>query len=237
MDRFLNDTLVIIFLLLSTALLASCSSAPAKTTTSDAPGAQFSDLSELDYSPPQDDYRMGIADLLSISVFQADELSKEVRIDARGNITLPLLGTIKAAGLSQAEFETDLARRLQADYLQNPQVTVFIKERTNQRVTIEGEVKKSGVFPLEGNMTLLQAIALADGLGNLASPSRIVIFRQANKRVKAYNVNLDSIRNGKARDPYIKGDERIVVHRSDSRYWLREVGTLLNPVRFIFPNL
>ena len=176
-----------------------------------------------------EDYRIGAADLLDIKVFQADELSREVRVDAHGNITLPLVGKIPVAGLTQSEAEQKLASIMQRNLLQNPQVTVFIKEFTSQRVTVEGQVKKPGVYPLAGQTSVLQAIAMAEGPSDLAATDKVVLFRRQGNQSKAHLIDLNAIRNGKAPDPYVRNDDRIVIHRSDSRFWMRETATLLSP--------
>lgn len=205
--------------------LWGCSSTPNNSGDNEAAqaGTIFSNNRELDYVSGAEEYRIGPSDLLEIKVFQADELSRDVRVDPQGNITLPLLGKIPVAGQTQAELEQKLAGLMQKSMLQDPQVTVFIKEFTSQRVTVEGEVNKPGVYPISGQATVLQAIAMGEGLTNLASPDRVVLFRNAGKQTKAYRLDLNAIRDGKARDPYVRNDDRIVVHRSDSRFWMKEV--------------
>jgi polysaccharide export outer membrane protein len=215
-------------LLCALLLIGGCSSSTVvnaedgKTLTAGARG--------LDYTAGAEDYRLGAADLLEIKVFQADELSREVRVDAHGSITLPLLGKIQVAGLTQSETEQKLANLMQQNLLQNPQVTVFIKEFTSQRVTVEGQVKKPGVYPIAGQATVLQAIAMAEGPSDLAATDKVVLFRRHGQQNKTYLVDLNAIRNGQAPDPYVRNDDRIVMHRSDSRYWMRETATLLSPL-------
>lgn len=218
-------------------LLNGCSSTGFSESTTNESGEKiFSDLKELDFTPPKQEYKIGTSDLLAIKVFQADELSQSVRVDPRGNISMPLIGSVRAEGLSQFQLQSAIAQKLKASYLQNPQVTVSIEEFTKQRVTVEGEVQKAGVYPIQGEITLLQSIALAGGSSNLADPSKTVIFRKkGGGAVKAYNLDLTAIREGKMQDPYILNDDRVIVHRSGSRYWMREIGTLLNPVRMISP--
>ena len=223
-----------------TLVIAACSStgpAPTGAASTQTPDGKsiFSDVAELDFNPPKEDYRIGANDLIDIKVFQAPELSQSSRVDPQGNISLPLVGTIKAAGLTPSSLEQNIAKLLSAKYLQDPQVTVFMKEFTTQRVTVEGEVQKSGVFPIQGEMTLLQAVALAGGMNPLADPSKTVLFRKQGNALKAYNINLNFVRDGKMRDPYIRNDDRIIVHRSDTRFWLRETGSLLNPLRVLIP--
>ncbi|HPQ97683.1 MAG: polysaccharide export protein [Thiothrix sp.] len=190
----------------------------------------FSDPAELNRQPVVQEYRIGPSDLLDIQVFRADEFSRKVRVDQRGNISLPMLGVIPVQGLTQIELEHRLEQLL-LRYLQAPEASVFIDQAVARRVTVSGEVKKSGVFPLEGNLTLSQAVALSEGLNTLADPGRTVLFRRTDRTVKAYLLNLDAIRNGSMPDPYLQDDDRIVIHRSDSRFWLHEVGTLLSSFR------
>ncbi len=217
-------------LLISVLALQGCSStAPASDATT---GVKFSDNKELDYTPPNQAYKIGPSDLITIKVFQADELSGELRVDPQGNISMPLIGTIPVMGLNQFQLEKKLAAQLGAKYLQDPQVTVTVKEAAMQRVTVEGEVNKAGMFPIQGDISVLQAVALAGGLSNLADPAKIALFRKQGNDMKVYNLNLDQIRAGQMRDPYIRNDDRIIIGRSGSRYWLREVGTLFTPYRF-----
>ena len=164
-----------------------------------------------------DIYRIGPSDLLAIKVFQAEELSGEVRVDQRGAITLPLLGNVRIAGLTQAEAEKRLAELLGANLLQNPQVSIFIKEFTNQRITIEGAVNKQGVFPLNGKITVLQAIALAGGLGEKAKSDSIVLFRKESAGDRVYSIDINLIREGKITDPLVMNDDRIVVQESETQ--------------------
>lgn len=213
--------------------LSACSSTGG-TSAGDAAGEAvaggiFSNLNELDYTASSEEASIATGDMLNIKVFQADELSGKVRVDSNGQISLPLIGAFNVAGSTPIEVETKIKGLLGKKYLQNPQVTVFMETFTNQRVTLEGEVTKPGVYPISGSVTLLQAITLGEGITGLADTSKIVLFRRVGDQTKAYNLNLDSIRNAKMRDPYIRGDDRIIVHRSDSRYWLRETASLLSP--------
>lgn len=177
----------------------------------------IADMNALSAQQGRPDYRIGPSDLLDIKVFQADELSRQVRVDQRGDITLPLMGTIRVAGLTQNGLEQRLASLMGKNLLQNPQVSVFIKEFTAQRVTIEGEVGKQGVFPLSGQVTVLQAIAMAGGLGEFAASNQVMLFRKQGSGVRTYQIDLDAIRNGLANDPYVQNDDRIVVQRNVQR--------------------
>ena len=171
----------------------------------------LSDMQELARQRGNVAYRIGPSDLLAIKVFQAKELSGEVRIDQSGEITLPLLGNVRLSGLTPAQAEKRLATLLGANLLQNPQVSIFVKQYTNQRITIEGEVNKQGVFPLKGQITILQAIALAGGLRQQAKTDSIALFRKESKGNRIYYIDIGLIREGRVEDPFVKNDDRIVV--------------------------
>src|SRR5258708_8079574 len=114
------------------------------------------------------DYRIGAEDLLEIQVFGVDQLARTVRVNSFGMVSLPLIGPTPVGGMTAQEAERLIARSLAEKYLQDPQVSVFIKEYTNQRVTIEGAVQKPGIYPLRGETSLLRAIAMAGGPGSLS---------------------------------------------------------------------
>ena len=163
------------------------------------------------------EYRVGPQDLLEISVFQVTELNRTVRVNTSGDISLPLVGVIRAGGRTVQELESDIAKSLDAKFLQNPQVTVFVKEFTSQRVTLEGSVKKPGIYPLTGRTTLLQSIAMAEGLDQLADLKGIVIFRVVDGKKMGARFDIKAIRAGSAADPLVYGDDIIVVDQSGSK--------------------
>lgn len=178
-----------------------------------------------------DDYRIGPSDLIEISVFQVPELSKTVRVGARGNLSLPLIGQVQAGGLTSQELEALIAKKLQESYLQNPQVSVFIKEFISQRVTVEGNVNKTGVFPITGKTTLLQAIALAGGLDKLANDEDIKLFRErkdGSREILAYQ--LAPIRKGEVPDPVLSTNDVIVVGKSAGRSALKDITETLRDI-------
>jgi polysaccharide export outer membrane protein len=123
------------------------------------------------------EYRIGPDDVLSVVVWRNETFSRVVRVRPDGKITLPLLNDIQAAGLSSAKLGGQIADRL-AEFLDSPRVTVIVQEINSAKVTVMGEVKKPGVYPMRGEMTVLDAIALAEGLGEFASPNQMVILRK-----------------------------------------------------------
>lgn len=164
------------------------------------------------------DYRIGAQDLLQISVFGVQDLDKEVRVNSNGQISLPLVGGVMAGGKTIPELEADLAKKYADGFLQNPQVSVFVKEYTSQRVTLEGAVKKPGIYPITGRTSLLQAIALAEGVDDkIADLGGIVLMRQVGGRRKAAVYDLRLVRKGLVEDPQVYGDDIVVVEQSGSK--------------------
>src|SRR5258708_1825648 len=112
---------------------------------------------------PAGDYRIGPQDTLEIDVFQLSDLNRTVQVDSGGQILLPLLGQVPAAGKTSRELSTDIAAQLGEKYVNNPQVTVVVKEAQGQRITVDGAVTQPGVYSLAGPTTLMQTAALAQG--------------------------------------------------------------------------
>lgn len=169
------------------------------------------------------DYKVGPNDLLDIEVLDLENSKRTVRVNAAGAITLPLIGAVVVAGLTAQQIENHLATKYSEKYLQNPQVSVFIKEFTTERITIDGAVVKPGIYPLTGQITLLRALALAGGFGPIAESSEVMLFRvneKGERQVATFDV--DKIRSGKSDDPVIKGDDLIVVQRDANRRLLKD---------------
>lgn len=218
---------LLLFLL---ACVAACSSGPSARTS----GGGAAEMGTPGKSmPPPDttssggaytgvsDYRVGPQDLIEITVFQVPDLSRTVRVNSGGQISLPLIGVVQAGGLTIQQLEKEIGRKLSEKYLQNPQVTAFVKEFTSQRVTLEGSIAKPGIYPLTGRTTLLQAIAMGGGLDKLADPRGIVVFRQISGKKMGAVFDLRNIRSGKDEDPMVYGDDIIVVEQSGSKTALR----------------
>jgi polysaccharide export outer membrane protein len=164
------------------------------------------------------DYRVGSQDLLEISVFGVQDLNKEVRVNSNGQISLPLIGGVMAGGRTIPELEKDLASKYASGFLQNPQVSVFVKEYASQRITLEGAIVKPGIYPITGKTTLLQAIALSGGVDDkIADLGGIVLMRQVNGKRMAAVYDLRAVRHGTMNDPQVYGDDIIVVETSGSK--------------------
>lgn len=163
------------------------------------------------------DYRIAPMDTLKINVFQVPELSGDFEVDLLGNISLPLVGEVKAADLTMTQLDRTLSSKLGEKYLQNPDVTVGLKHSTRRNVTVEGAVNNPGMFAINGPTTLLQAIAIAKGVSQDSNPHRVAIFRTIDGKRMAAAFDLYSVRRGKMEDPPVYAGDIIVVDGSRIR--------------------
>jgi polysaccharide biosynthesis/export protein len=163
-------------------------------------------------------YLIGPFDKLVIDVFGIEELSKkEVQTDAGGRISFPLAGIVEAAGKTPAELEQILAERLRGRFVRNPQVTVNLKETVSQVITVDGEVKEPGLYPVIGRMTLMRAVATAKGTSEFAKLDDVVVFRTVKSQKMAALYNLKAIRRGFYDDPEVFANDVVVVGDSNAR--------------------
>lgn len=139
------------------------------------------------------EYKIGARDLLDISVFGLKELNRTVRVSEEGNISLPLLGEIHVEDFTKTELEEKLSQLLEEKYLQNPQVTVFIKEYQSKRVFMLGAVEEPGPYELLGSQTLLQLISQAGGLTSDAGDEIIIIRKLHDGTNKPIRISIDDL--------------------------------------------
>jgi len=188
------------------------------------------------------DYRISPNDLIEVEIFEMENLKRTVRVNAAGAISLPLIGQVQVGGMTPQEIEHRIAERYSEKYLQNPQVSIFVKEFTTDRITIEGAVGRPGIFPLTGRLTLLRALAMAGGFGPIADTSKVMVYRVNDKQVRESAVyDIEKIRAGKSDDPPIQGDDLIVVQRDSTRVLLkdslfRDVIDSVNPFSILVPR-
>jgi polysaccharide export outer membrane protein len=125
------------------------------------------------------DYKITGGDKLFIDVFGEKDLQREVAVSASGEISFPLLGTVKVDGLTAVQLEAKLKAELGKDYLVDPQVTVTLKDYRKRTVTVMGQVGQPGIveLPAEQKLTVLEAIAMRGGFTRLAKRSGIQVTR------------------------------------------------------------
>lgn len=159
-------------------------------------------------------YKIGVGDLLQIEVYDEPDLTKEVRVLTDGTLSFPLLGTIDAAGLTISGLETEIKRGLGERFLVNPQVTVFVKEFSS--IYVFGEVKNPGSFPLVGKMTVFEAITRAGGFTEVANPSKVKVIREEGGKEVSFTVNIQALtqKGDLSQDRELKAKDRVIVPRS-----------------------
>src|SRR6516162_11365951 len=122
-------------------------------------------------------FQIGPEDILDISVWKNPELSRTVPVRPDGKVSLPLVNDIQAAGLTPATLREQVTERL-AEFIPTPEVSVMVREVHSRKVAVVGAVKTPGRFELRSPMTVLEVIALAQGLTDFAARDRIVVLRQ-----------------------------------------------------------
>lgn len=165
-------------------------------------------------TPGSAGYRVGPLDVLTVTVFKVPDLSKTVQVSENGQFSFPLIGEQRASGLTVSEIEKQLAARLGGEYLRNPQVTVLVSQYNSHRVTVEGAVKKPGVFPMQGPMTLLQAVVSAGGVDDI-SDGTLLLFRKSGVQTVAGRYSMSQLRDQKIQDPPLEPGDMIMVPQSD----------------------
>ena len=153
-------------------------------------------------------------DKLAISVFGMENLTGDYEVDLRGNIAMPLIGEVAAIGKTPTELDALLTQKYGEKYLENPDVTVGVKEATGHAVTVDGSVSRPGTYPVMGSLTLMQAVALAQGAKEDANLRRVAIFRTIDGQRQAAAFDLLSIRRGLSEDPRVYSGDIVVVDGS-----------------------
>lgn len=169
------------------------------------------------------DYRIGPADKIKVAVFGANDIAREGTVDAAGNFSLPLVGSVAAGGKTPDQLAQEIASKLEGRYIKNPQVTVNVLEAKSQTFTVDGAVQIPGVYPIVGRMTLQQAVATARGATDFANVNNVVIFRTVNDRRMAALFSLRDIRSGRLQDPDIYGNDIVVVGENATRRFFKDV--------------
>jgi polysaccharide export outer membrane protein len=201
-------------LVIITALtvLAGCASTPEPIIGASVTEPR-ADLGQSDFSFKRPtSYVLRPADKISVRVFREPEFSlEEVRIGVEGNVSLPMLGSIPAAGMTAKQFEQDVTRRLAAVGLKSPMVSVNIIEYASHLVTVEGAVDTPGVYAFQPGARLSSAIALAKGPKRTAKLQQVAVFRESPQGIMVAKFDYQQIKQGKMLDPVLQPGDRVVV--------------------------
>ena len=144
---------------------------------------------------PGDDYIIGSGDILDISLWKDEAMTKQVTVRTDGKIVFPLIGEIAAAGRSVAEVKEEMVEKLM-EYVPEPVLTVDVKQINSMIVYVTGRVNHAGRFPVNTPITVLQAISMAGGLNAFAKRGKIKVFRQEDGKTVTYPFDYDEVTDG-----------------------------------------
>jgi polysaccharide biosynthesis/export protein len=169
-------------------LLTCTSSGEAQTASATTAAAA---AAAVPASPPGD-YTIGPDDILTIVFWKEKDMSSDVAVRPDGRISLPLLNDVDAAGLTPEQLRVKLAAAADK-FLEEPTVTVVVKQINSRKVFITGQVPKPGPYPLTGPTNVVQLIAMAGGVLEYADSENIVIMRTVNGRPMSYEFNYKDV--------------------------------------------
>lgn len=198
--------------ILAATVLSGCSSTP-EPVIGAAVTQPRSDLGQDGYSYSRPDvYLLRPTDKISVSVYREPDLSVDtLRIGVEGNVSLPMLGSIPAAGLTAKQFEQDLTRRFAALGLKSPLVSVNITDFASHLVTVEGSVEKPGVYSFQPGARLSSAIALASGPKRTAKTEQVAVFRESPDGIMIAKFDYGAVSRGTMLDPVLQPGDRVVI--------------------------
>lgn len=189
----------------------------------------------LAQAPPQTDYVIGAQDVVTVTVYDHADLTGSFTVESDGSLTYPLIGRIKAAGLTLREFENALKTALSDGFLKNPQLSVSMDQYKSQRVFVMGEVRAPGAYQLTGNMTVIEALAKAGGTTQAANEEVLVVRPHANAKgdgparvddseATVLRANIRELQSGSlSQNLTLKDGDTIVVNKAQSVYVFGQV--------------
>lgn len=168
-------------------------------------------------------YRIAPMDTVSVKIFRMPDLSGDYQVDLMGQISMPLIGEVRAVDMTTAQLDAALTSKFGEKYLENPDISVGVKESAKRSITVDGAVKNAGAFPAAGDITLMQAVALAGGTSEDANPRRVAVFRTIDGQRQAAAFDLASIRRGQAPDPKVYPGDIVVVDGNSVKAAYRQI--------------
>jgi len=195
---------------MSNAQTSSSSKAAPKPSITTAAASKAGETANV--PPPPPGYVIGADDILAIVYWREKDMSTDVQVRPDGIISLPLLNEIVAAGLTPNQLRDRINEESQK-YVEDPNVTVVVKQINSRKVYVTGQVGKMGAYPLTGPMTVLQLLSTVGGIGEFAKSKNIVILRTENGRQVSHKFNYKEVISGKklAQNIELKPGDTIVV--------------------------
>ncbi len=196
-------------------LLSTASPAPAQTeATPRQPAGSAAAASATSGSgvtaAPNADYRMVPGDKLRIEVYKDAQLSQSLQVRPDGKVTLPLIGDVTAEGRTSIELRDALITSLK-EYNTNPVVTVIVVETVPPMFYVMGEVNAPGSLPLKGQITVMQALAMAGGFKDFAKTNKIVVQRKGAAGISTLKFNYSDAVQGRGQTIYLKPGDTVIV--------------------------
>ena len=184
---------------------------PAPDGAPDSEGRPIMGVAKLVF-PAESQYRIGVEDLLLVSVWRDPDLTREVPVRPDGKISLPLIRDVAAAGKTPEELGVEIQNKLK-EYINSPSVTVIVREINSIKVYLLGEVVHPGPVVLRSKVRLLQAIAMVGGLTPFGGKKNVVIYRKTRSGEKVIEVSYRSVVSGKRPDDnlVLESDDTVVV--------------------------
>ena len=196
------------------ALLAVMTPAAARNKNGNAQAAATANPGSSSASsksaPADPNYVIGAQDVLDISVWKEEQLTKTVPVRPDGKISMPLLNDVQAAGLTPTQLANQITESLKK-FVTDPQVTVIVREINSQRVYLLGEVSRAGAYPLLPNMTVLQALSSAGGFTQFANLKKIYVLRVENGKQEKFPFNYKHALESSDQNILLKAGDTIVV--------------------------
>jgi polysaccharide export outer membrane protein len=168
-------------------------------------------------APAQEDYRIGAADILDITVFNEPDASRAgVTVDNDGTIDCPYIGRVKVGGQTARQVESEIKERLAKGFLVNPSVSVTIKTYRSKTVSVQGYVRSPGEYILQGNVSLTSVLAQAGSMTLDAGSYVIISRRGADGKTEQIRVTRRDIETGKAQDVFLKDGDTVLVPKAET---------------------
>ncbi len=163
-------------------------------------------------------YKIGPQDVLTLKIYAGgkDQQEADLTVSSQGFVNVPFIGSVKALGLTTSQLEALITEALARDYFVDPQVNISVKGYYSVRsyISVEGEVKRPGVYDYQKGLTALNACILAGGFDKYAAPNRTIIIRKEGDEQTTIQINLDDVRRGKVPDVELKPGDWIHVPES-----------------------
>ena len=183
-----------------------------------------------DLAPPADNGLIRPLDVIQVDVFGVPELSREVQVSANGTFDYPLIGSVEAVGRTTEELSFALESRLRGNFVKDPDVTSRITSRSDQLITVGGQVTQPGRFPVTTPVSLMEAVAMGGGLAEFADSEEVLIFRTVGDQRYIGIYNLQGIQRGNYADPTVYPSDIVMVGDNPGRRRLQETIGLVSAV-------